>query len=55
MAGNYTEYCLHGTEIIKMINIRGAINNLGNGFLGHLLYNPALKMVQGQDSPPPRR
>ncbi|QYT03697.1 hypothetical protein H0G86_010643 [Trichoderma simmonsii] len=55
MAGNYTEYCLHGTEIMKMINIRGAINNLGNGFLGHLLYNPALKMVLGQDPPPLKR
>lgn len=55
MAGNYTEYCLHGTEIIKMINIRGAINNLGNGFLEHLLYDPALKVVQGQGLPPLRR
>ncbi|PTB49613.1 hypothetical protein M431DRAFT_97359 [Trichoderma harzianum CBS 226.95] len=55
MAGNYAEYSLHGTEIIKMVNIRGVINNLGNGFLEHLLYNPALKMVQGQDLPPLRR
>ncbi|KAL6693334.1 hypothetical protein J3F84DRAFT_380576 [Trichoderma pleuroticola] len=46
MIGGLTEYCLHGTESLKMVNIRGGINNLGNGFLEHLLYNPALKMVQ---------
>ncbi|KAL7907057.1 hypothetical protein GGI35DRAFT_457577 [Trichoderma velutinum] len=56
IAGNLTEYRLHGTGIIKTVNIRGGINNLGNAFLEHLLsksvYNPALKMVYGQDPLP---
>jgi hypothetical protein len=51
MTGNMVEYRLHSGGIIKMVNIRGGIKNLGNGFLEHLLstsvYNPRLKMVDG--------
>lgn len=41
------EYQLHSAGIIKIVNIRGGIDNLKNGFIEHLLlssiYNPIFK------------